>query len=430
MAEKPTYEALQPGLEQLEKEASSPRLAEQALKRTDQDITTILDTLLEHVVYQDTEMNILWANQAACNSVGMTRQDLIGRHCYEVWASRQNTCEDCPVARARDTGKAQKVEKMTPDRRWWHIAGYPVRDDSGHIKAMVELTLDITERRRAEEDLRQKEGQLHALLTSISDHMSMMDKDFNIIWANEKAIRLFGNDIIGKKCYEVYHRGTSPCEPQPCSTLKAFKSGKSHTHTTEVTTRDGISLYYHCTANVALRDSDEKPTAVLEISRDVTKEKKLESELRTKAAELDAKSHSLEETNTALRVLLKQREADKAELEEKVLSNVKHLVLPYVERLKKTSLDNNQMSSVDILQSNLKEIISPFSRKLSSKYLGLTPTEIRVANLIKDDKTTKEIAEFMNMSEKTVETHRAHIRRKIGIKHKKVNLKTYLSSLQ
>ena len=90
----------------------------------------------------------------------------------------------------------------------------------------------------------------------------------------------------------------------------------------------------------------------------------------------------------------------------------------------------DKMSSVDILQSNLKEIISPFSRKLSSKYLGLTPTEIRVANLIKDDKTTKEIAEFMNMSEKTVETHRAHIRRKIGIKHKKVNLKTYLSSLQ
>jgi DNA-binding CsgD family transcriptional regulator len=127
---------------------------------------------------------------------------------------------------------------------------------------------------------------------------------------------------------------------------------------------------------------------------------------------------------------LKQRQGDKAELEEKVLSNVKHLVLPYVERLKKTSLGNNQMSFVDILASNLKEIVSPFSRKLSSKYLHLTPTEIRVANLIKDDKTTKEIAEVMNLSEKTVETHRAHIRKKIGIKHKKVTLRTYLSSLQ
>ena len=430
MAKTTTCEELQPGLKKLEKEASSVRLAEQALKRTDQDTTTILDTLLEHVVYQDTEMKVLWANQAACKSVGMRRKDLIGRHCYEVWAGRQNTCEDCPVERARDTGKAQKVEKMTMDGRWWYIAGYPIRGDGGHIKAMVELTLDITERKRAEKELRENEGRLSALLTSIPDHMSMMDKDLNIIWANETAMRLFGNDIIGKKCYKVYHRRTSPCKPQPCITLKAFKSGKSHTHTTEVRTEHGISMYYHCTANVALRDNDGKPTAVLEISRDVTKEKKLESELRTQAEELDAKSYNLEEINTALRVLLNKREQDKVELEEKVLSNVKELILPYLEKLKKMSLNASQFSCMSILESNLSDIISPFSRTLSSKYLSLSPTEIRVAHLIKDDKTTKEIAEFMNLSGKTVETHRAHIRKKIGVKHKKVNLRTYLSSLQ
>jgi len=429
MAEKKTCEELQPGLKKLEKEASTVRLAEQALKRTDLDSTAILDTLLELVVYQDTEMKVLWANQAACNSVGVRRKDLIGRHCYEVWAGRQKTCEDCPVARARDTGKAQKVEKMTLDGRWWHIVGYPIRDDGGHIKAMVELTLDITERKRAEKELQEHEGRLSALLTSIPDHMSMMDKDLNIIWANETAMRLFGNDIIGKKCYKVYHRRTSPCKPQPCITLKAFKSGKSHTHTTEVRTEHGISIYYHCTANVALRDNDAKPTAVLEISRDVTKEKKLESELRTQAEELDAKSRNLEEINTALRVLLNKREQDKVELEEKVLSNVKELILPYLEKLKKMSLNANQISCMSILESNLSDIISPFSRTLSSKYLSLSPTEIRVARLIKDDKTTKEIAEFMNLSGKTVETHRAHISKKIGIKHKKVNLRTYLSSL-
>ena len=93
-------------------------------------------------------------------------------------------------------------------------------------------------------------------------------------------------------------------------------------------------------------------------------------------------------------------------------------------------MNDHQKSCVDILESNLTDIVSPFSRRLSSKYVGLTPTEIRVANLIKDDKTTKEIAEFMSLSEKTVETHRDHIRRKIGIKHKKVNLRTYLLALQ
>jgi DNA-binding CsgD family transcriptional regulator len=152
--------------------------------------------------------------------------------------------------------------------------------------------------------------------------------------------------------------------------------------------------------------------------------------LRKKDAELEMKTNNLEEVNTALRVLLKRREEDKAELEEKVLSNVKDLVLPYLEKLKETSLDTNQVAYLTILESNLNDIVSPFSRQLSSKHLGLTPTEIRVAGLVKDGRTTREIAELMNSSRRTVESHRENIRRKVGIKNQKVNLATYLSSIQ
>ena len=145
--------------------------------------------------------------------------------------------------------------------------------------------------------------------------------------------------------------------------------------------------------------------------------------------QLKARAQSLEELNTALKVLLKQREEDKTELEENVLSNVKQLVLPYVEKLKKTRMGAEQMTYVSIMESNLNDIVSPFLRKLSSQYLNLTPKEIQIADLIKLGKTTKEIADLLNVSPGAIEFHRENIRGKLGLKNKKINLRSHLLSL-
>jgi DNA-binding CsgD family transcriptional regulator len=169
----------------------------------------------------------------------------------------------------------------------------------------------------------------------------------------------------------------------------------------------------------------EEGKSILGIMTDITARKHAEKALEEKEQELKAKASNLEEVNTALKVLLKGREEDKTMIEEKIFANVKELVLPYVEKLKKTSLDSSQRTCTDILESNLNEIVSSFSVKLTSKYLGLTSKEIKVANLVKEGKTTKEIAEFMNSSGKTIEFHRDNIRKKLGIKNKKVNLRTY-----
>ncbi|MBW1829909.1 MAG: helix-turn-helix transcriptional regulator, partial [Deltaproteobacteria bacterium] len=84
---------------------------------------------------------------------------------------------------------------------------------------------------------------------------------------------------------------------------------------------------------------------------------------------------------------------------------------------------------VSILESNLKDIVSPFARELTRNYLKFTPTEIQVANLVKQGKTTKEIADLMNVSGKTIESHRKNIRKKLGIKNKKENLQTHLLNI-
>jgi DNA-binding NarL/FixJ family response regulator len=135
------------------------------------------------------------------------------------------------------------------------------------------------------------------------------------------------------------------------------------------------------------------------------------------------------EANTALKVLLKQREDDRAELEQSLLENVRRLVAPYLEKLKKSLLAEDQIVCLEMIEGCLKEITSPFARGLSSPILGLTPTEIRVSDLVRQGKRSKEIAEILNSTERAVLFHRQNIRQKLGLKQKKLNLQAYLASL-
>jgi PAS domain S-box-containing protein len=174
---------------------------------------------------------------------------------------------------------------------------------------------------------------------------------------------------------------------------------------------------------------DGKIEGLIGVIIDITKRKQAEEKLRQSESALRAKKNELEEVNKALRALLKQREQDKKELEEKVLSNVKDLAIPYLKKLKTTEMTPSQTAYLRILESNLNEIVSPFIHQLSSKYTSLTSREIQIAQLIKEGSSTRDIAKLMGSSKRTVESHRANIRIKLGLKHKKVNLRSYLSTL-
>jgi len=175
---------------------------------------------------------------------------------------------------------------------------------------------------------------------------------------------------------------------------------------------------------------EEFLTAVANTLAGIIELKKTEQALREREKELELKSLNLEEVNTALKVLLKKKEEDKKELEEKVLSNIKILVEPYLEKLKCSDLKKKQKSYVNIIESTLEDIVAPFARRLSCNYLNLTAAELRVAMLVRDGKRTKEIAGLINVSDKTVEVHRRNIRKKLGIMNTKANLRNHLLSLQ
>ena len=151
-------------------------------------------------------------------------------------------------------------------------------------------------------------------------------------------------------------------------------------------------------------------------------------ELKESTKELEVEKSNLKEVNIALQVLLDKRHEDKKEMEENVLTNVKEMMIPYFEKIRKTKLNVHQKTILSILESYLNEIVSPFVRKMSKKYLDLTPTEIEVIYLIRFGSESKEIADIMGLSPQTIYNYRKNIRKKLGIENKKTDLRSHLLS--
>lgn len=159
---------------------------------------------------------------------------------------------------------------------------------------------------------------------------------------------------------------------------------------------------------------------------DITNRKRMEQTLKRSESNLNRKAEKLEMTNIAMDVLLRKRLSDKKELEETMLYNLKELILPYLHKLKSDGLDPRQKTYVGILERNLDNIMSPFLRGMSLGHLRFTPSELQIVNCLREGMSTRQMAEFFDLSPRTVESYRDNIREKLGIKRKKLNLRTYL----
>ena len=136
-----------------------------------------------------------------------------------------------------------------------------------------------------------------------------------------------------------------------------------------------------------------------------------------------------DELKKALRALLGLREEDKTLTQDKLVSNVRQMLVPWIEKLKHSPMNTEQQTYLKIIESNLTKLTSPFCQRLSTVNRNLTPTEIQVANLVEQGKTSKEIAELLSVSKECVDFHRNNIRKKLGLTGKRANLKTYLSAI-
>ena len=174
---------------------------------------------------------------------------------------------------------------------------------------------------------------------------------------------------------------------------------------------------------------DDAPMLIGTIAVEITDRIRVERELEARRQELRLKAENLKEVNIALKVLLDQREDEKNRQVESITSTLEKLVSPHLKRLSSTRLDKEQTNLLSIIQSNLKEIASPFAGRLNSLEDKLSPAEFEAADLLRQGKTSEEIAEILHISVHTVSAHRRGIRRKLGLLNKRVNLKSYLRSL-
>ncbi|SPD72649.1 Transcriptional regulator, PAS domain linked with LysR-type HTH domain [uncultured Desulfobacterium sp.] len=284
----------------------------------------------------------------------------------------------------------------------------------------LELEKESLKRRLAENALREREKRLNTLIEITSDWVWEVDLNGVYTYTSMKVRDIMGYDadeIIGTVYYE-YLEGEEKVR-QIASFFDKTRKAKpfSGWQFTQLS-KDGRQVIMEVNATPTY-NSDGKFAGWIGFNRDITDKVLAERSLKQREKELEIKSNDLQEVNAALKVLLKQREEDKSELEAKVVANVKQLVEPYLEQLKMSKLLPAQKTYLNIIQSNLEEIISPFVTKLSSRCSNLTPAEIKVMNLIKHGSSTKEIAELLGLSWQTIEFQRKHIRKKLGITHKK-----------
>ncbi|RJP78740.1 MAG: helix-turn-helix transcriptional regulator [Desulfobacteraceae bacterium] len=275
------------------------------------------------------------------------------------------------------------------------------------------------------------------ILDSLSAHVAILDKNGVIIetnkaWRNFGASNPFrsGSDWIGinylKVCDTAQGEDAEYARQSAAGIREVMNGGLDEflmeypCHTPE----KKMWFYLRVT-----RVEDAGPCRVVVSHENITPIKQAEEMIRKREEELAQKTRHLEDANTALKVLLQQHEMDKRDMEDRFVSNVRSFVMSYLEKLKDANPTPRQQQYIEIIEGHIRDILSPFLKRMSVLHQHLTPQEIKVASFVKEGRPTKEIADILRISSNAVDYHRKNIRKKLGLRHKSTNLQSFLMNV-
>ncbi len=275
-------------------------------------------------------------------------------------------------------------------------------------------------------------------LDSISAHVAILDHTGSILETN-RAWREFGQQngiLVEPSCVGLNYLET--CDRASRETLDepaVIAAGIRQVIKGEI---EEFFINYPCHspdeerwfALRVVRFRDPEANKVIMSHDNITPLMKAQRELAQRERELRDQTEKLSETNIALKVLLEHRQRDRVHLEENMVANIRTLILPYVHELMNKPLPKRERTVIEIIEERLNEIAAPFLNRLTTLYQQLTPQEIKVATMVREGRSSAEIAEVLLVSTAAVDFHRKQIRRKMGMTGTGRNLRSSLLALQ
>ncbi len=410
-----TAEAYEKRIRALEAALRKQEKINKTLLETQKNYRTIVDkSLVGYYISLDGKFTVM--NPVAMSYTGYSRDRILGRKSDSL-IHPEDRARTKANARAMLRGELTapyefRIIRKDKEIRWVMEVVAPIVLEGR--RAILGNTTDVTRFKLAEQ-LYQTIFETTGTATVIIENdktISLVNSEF------EKLVGLSREELEGK------HKWTEFIEKKDLARLIGYHNMRridpdAAPRTFEYSLIDGLGRVRNVLGITCIIPGTKKHVSSI---IDIT-------DLKEKELELTLKSQNLEELNAALKVLLRQREQDREEIEKTMMTNMRDLVLPYFEKMRKGGMEKKLVSYLDLLEGNLENIISPFSRKLSSQFMRLTSKEIQVANLIKDGKGSKDIAALLNVSTKTVDMYRYRIRLKLGLGNRGINLRSYLSHL-
>ena len=369
---------------------------------------------------------------------GGTRTEVIGRSWVDTGFVTKNQY-DVFLAELAKKNQVENLEMTVRDKNGSVVLGLfnAAVLTLADRKCLWTVMTGTMERREAYGALLKSEQKYRLLVENINEGIWQIDKDAFTTFVNQYMAEMLGYtvaEMLGRHLF-AFMDGENIAAAR--SNLARRQAGIKERLDFVFLRKDGSPLYTSLMTTPIIDKEGNYLGAIVGV-QDITGRISVEEELnkhrlyleemiRERTVELESKNVTLQELNTTLKVLLAQRDEDKRDLEERFILNVRNLVLPYVEQMKKGKLEVEQKSYLEIIETHLKEIATPLLKNI--RRFNLTPREMRVASLIKSGRTTKEIAKVMGSAPGSIDVHRKNIRKKLGLNNKKANLLSYLESL-